>query len=87
MLSLIALDNKGRKFTNCTSVRPEYEIRGDTFINFGEGYDSMQTLNKYNLVKNYVQAATNEPLLTLRQKFDEEKGVTFSADLQSNKAP
>ena len=40
VLSLFALDSMGRKFTNCTAVRPNYELRGETFIKSSEGYDS-----------------------------------------------
>lgn len=40
VLSLFALDSKGRKFTNCTAVRPTYELRGETFIKSSEGYDN-----------------------------------------------
>ena len=32
LLSLVALDSKGRKFTNCTAVRPSYELRGETIV-------------------------------------------------------
>jgi len=29
MLSLIAVDDRGRKFTNCTSLEFSYEVKGD----------------------------------------------------------
>jgi len=40
VLSLFAMDSRGRKFTNCTAVRPSYEVKGDKIIAVTEGYDS-----------------------------------------------
>lgn len=54
VLSLIALDSKGRKFTNCTSVRPSYELKGETFVSLSEVYDQQQTSSKYSLIKSYL---------------------------------
>ena len=28
ILSLVALDDQGRKFTNCTAVNPDFSIKG-----------------------------------------------------------
>jgi len=28
-ISLVAFDNQGRKFTNCTAVNPEFSSKGD----------------------------------------------------------
>jgi len=71
VLSLYALDSKGRKFTNCTAVRPNYELRGETFAHVSEGYDNHGKDGKYNLIKNYVHDGKNEDLIKLRQRFDE----------------
>ena len=68
VLSLIALDSKGRKFTNCTSVRPNYELKGETFVGLSEVYDAE---NKYSLIKSYIGAQANEDLIKTRQRFDE----------------
>ena len=29
ILSLVAFDDQGRKFTNCTAVNPEFSIKGE----------------------------------------------------------
>lgn len=77
VLSLIALDSKGRKFTNCTSVRPTYEVRGETFVVVNGDYDSTAASNKFALLRDYVADAKNFELLKLRQRFDEQRDVVF----------
>jgi len=71
VLSLIAIDSKGRKFTNCTAVRPSYELKGETFVNLSENYDQQQTSSKYSLIKSYLGAKENEDFIKTRQRFDE----------------
>ena len=66
VLSLFALDSKGRKFTNCTAVRPNYELRGETFIKSSEGYDSQASDSKYRLIKSYVTDKKNKDLIEMR---------------------
>ena len=79
LLSLVALDNKARKFTNCTSVRPAFELRGDTFVSLAD--DSESAATRYGQIKHYVATATNYDLLTLRQRFDEQPEVIFRDQL------
>ena len=87
MLSLFALDSKGRKFTNCTAVRPAYELRGETFIRQSEGYDSQANSAKYSLIKSYVADRKNEDLLVMRQRFDEQLQVTYTDELSTQGTP
>ena len=72
VLSLYALDSKGRKFTNCTSVRPSYEVKGDNIIRVSESYDSNSKRDKYGLIRDYVLSSENKDLLELHQRFDEQ---------------
>lgn len=66
VLSLVALDSKGRKFTNCTAVRPDYELKGETFVRVSDNYDSQTRGTKYELVKKFVGATTSEELILTR---------------------
>lgn len=85
LLSLVALDNKARKFTNCTSVRPAFELRGDTFVSLAD--DSESAATRYGQIKHYVATATNYDLLTLRQRFDEQPEVIFRDQLVGDGSP
>ncbi len=87
MLSLFALDSKGRKFTNCTSVRPSYELKGETFVNLDSTYDSTQVKSKYHSIQSYVNSAEEWSLLTLQQRFAEQSEVNLSADLVLKNTP
>jgi len=62
---LIALDRAGRKFTNCTALDSGFEIKGEGNL--------IEANNKssYESIKNYVRSQEAAPLLTLKQKFDE----------------
>ena len=53
------MDSKGRKFTNCTSVRPSFELKGETFVKLDQTYDSSSAQGKYHMIKNYVKSAEN----------------------------
>ena len=81
MLSLIALDSKGRKFTNCTAVRPSYEVRGETIVTMAEDDSELKGSSKYQAVKEYVMSEENDTLLRLRQRFDEQGEIVFQDDL------
>lgn len=87
VLSLVALDSKGRKFTNCTSVRPDYELKGETFVRVSENYDSQSRSTKYDLLKHFVGAETNQELISTSQRFDEQPAVTYSKDLKTEGTP
>ena len=80
-MSLIALDSKGRKFTNCTAVRPSYEVRGETIVTVADDDSGLKGSNKYQTVKEYVMSEENDTLLRLRQRFDEQGEVVFQDDL------
>ena len=89
VLSLFAQDSKGRKFTNCTAVRPQYEMKGETFMTMNEQYDSSSYIarSKYELINSYVNEVTNRDLIDMRQRFDEQQLVTFKDDLNTDCTP
>lgn len=75
MISLIALDRAGRKFTNCTSLDTTFDIKGE-----GNLVD-LKTKSDYQQVHNYISNAETASLLILRQKFDENPTKLYSQDL------
>ncbi len=72
MISLIALDRSGRKFSNCTSLDTGFEIKGE-----GNLVD-MKTKTDYDSIQFFINSAETTPLLTLRQKFDENPSKVYA---------
>ena len=81
------MDSKGRKFANCTAVRPSYELKGEKIITLTKGFDNSPNLNKYQMIKDYIAEDGNEDLLIVRQRFDEQDEVTFSDELNILNTP
>jgi hypothetical protein len=75
MISLIALDRAGRKFTNCTSLETSYEIKGEGNL------IELKTKSDYKSVYDYISGSEIISLLTLRQKFDENPSKIYASDL------
>jgi len=65
MISLIALDRAGRKFTNCTSLDTSFDIKGE-----GNLVD-LKVKSDYQSIRSYISTTESASLLTLKQKFDE----------------
>ena len=87
VLSLFALDSKGRKFTNCTAVRPAYEVRGETHITVNKDFDSEGESSKYQMIKGYLTADANMGLIAVRQRFDEQESVIYTDQLNTVNTP
>jgi hypothetical protein len=68
---VIALDQQGRKFTNCTSVMAAFELKGEGIL---QGID---TDNSYESIRNYV--LSNKDLMFLKQSYDENPGAMTPA--------
>lgn len=62
-LNIIALDRQGRKFTNCTGVNAQFEIKGEGILT------AIPTYHSYDEIRSYV--LTNRDLMFLKQQFDE----------------
>ena len=62
ILSLVAFDQTGRKFTNCTAIRPEFTVKtdngyfthNDPEISRAQRYQGLPIVPKYNQIKEYV---------------------------------
>ena len=74
IISIIAFDRFGRKFTNCTSVNAQFELKGEGILEVIE-----YNLN-YQEIKNFVQG--NKDLMFLKQQFDENTDAVTIADLK-----
>ena len=68
-LNVIALDSEGRKFTNCTSIDVNFDLKGAGIIS------PLPTSRKYGDIT--VFAAKNRELLGLKQRFDENPQANF----------
>ena len=62
ILSLVAFDQTGRKFTNCTAIRPEFTVKTDNgyfthtdpeFLR-AQRYQGLPIVPKYNQIREYV---------------------------------
>lgn len=73
MLSIIALDQKGRKFTNCTAVATQFELKGEGILL------TLPTGNSYAEIRQSVLA--NKDLALIKQAFDDHPGVISKKDL------
>ena len=90
-LSLVARDQAGRKFTNCTAVRPGFEVKTDNgYFTHGDPeapgilratFDS-PAVPKHQQIKDYVLSNENFELLMLRQRFDEQRRALTEEDLR-----
>ena len=79
LLSLIALDVKGRKFTNCTILNMRYEITGD-------GVDIDEPLySDWTSLQEFVHSRLSFPLIKLRKRFENDPQTVFGDDLQPEK--
>lgn len=86
ILSLIALDDQGRKFTNCTAVNPDFSIKGEGQISLVKDYYKLKaryerSQSKYDHIKDFVKSGENKPLLILKQRFEEKPSIIKSSDL------
>ena len=88
-LSLVAYDQTGRKFTNCTAIRPEFTVKTDNGyfshtdpeILRAQRYQGHPIVTKYDQIRDYVTDEQNFELLMLRQRFDEQKRAQVLKDL------
>ena len=48
ILSLVALDDQGRKFTNCTAVNPDFSIKGEGQISLVKDFYKLKTRIKFS---------------------------------------
>ena len=89
-LSLVAFDQTGRKFTNCTAVRPSFEVKtdngyfmhGDPEVAASIRYPTLPPVPKYQQIREYVLNNENFDLLMLRARFDEQRAATLKEDLE-----
>ena len=89
VLSLVAFDQNGRKFTNCTAIRPDFEIKtdngyfthADPEIAKAQRHIGMAIEPKYDQIRAYVLDSSNFDLLMLRQRFDEQQRALVLKDL------
>ena len=80
VLNVIALDNQGRKFSNCTSLSFEYKTKADN-IKIEPGL----SLN-YADLSYYVENSAD--LISLKHQFDQNNSIIFADDLpKSAKMP
>ena len=77
LLSTIAVDYRGRKFTNCTSLEFSFEVKGDGVIKDEPVTGDWATLQAF------VRDEKALELIKLRQRFDKEPSAIFSSDLKA----
>ena len=76
----MARDSLGRKFTNCTAVRPTFDVKtGNGIFTHGDPEEAAwqrdlhsPMVPKYDQIRQYVLSNDNFDLLMLRQRFDEQ---------------
>ena len=73
-LSVIALDQQGRKFTNCTAVMTQFEVKGEGIL------QTIGTNNTYEAIRGYVMA--NKELMFLKQKFEDNPSALTLSQVQ-----
>mmetsp|Transcript_12490 Transcript_12490/g.12244 ORF Transcript_12490/g.12244 Transcript_12490/m.12244 type:complete len:132 (-) Transcript_12490:1395-1790(-) len=73
ILNVIALDKQGRKFTNCTGIPIQYDLKGESIIS------GMGSNHSYEVVKHYVK--TFKELLYLKQLFDDDPKAMLITEL------
>jgi hypothetical protein len=57
-LNIIALDRQRRKFTNCTNVYAQFEVKGEGIL------APVETTHNYEAIREYVQ--NNKALMFLK---------------------
>jgi hypothetical protein len=75
VISVIAVDRAGRKFTNCSSLDTVFEIKGEGNL------VQLHSKSSYESIKSYVRSAEIAPFLVLRQKFDENPSKVYASEL------
>lgn len=80
LLSVIALDSRGRKFTNCTALEMRFDIKGD-----GASLLDRQAASDWTALQSYVHSASTLPLIRLRSRFDQEISKVFESELKPDK--
>lgn len=75
MLSLIAHDNDGRKFTNCTAIDAAFDLKGAGILT------PLVTPKDYSDIKTYV--IRNRELMDLKQRFEMHPSATFLSELKN----
>jgi len=78
LLSAIALDHRGRKFTNCTSLEFKFQIKGDGVT---KGQD---LVGNWENLQSYVTNQDALNLIKLRNRFDQDPSVVFESDLKAD---
>lgn len=81
LLSVIALDSRGRKFTNCTALQMRFDIKGD-----GATLVDRKAASDWTSLQSYVHAPSTLPLLRLRSRFDLETSKVFESELKPARA-
>jgi hypothetical protein len=79
LLSSIALDARGRKFSNCSSLEFNYEVKGDGAVRGDAVTGDWETLQAY------VKSKEGLDLITMRRRFDLEPKAIYEEDLKQNK--
>ena len=79
LLSSIALDARGRKFSNCSSLELKYEVKGDGAVRGDAVTGDWETLQAY------VKSKEGLDLITMRRRFDLELKAIYEEDLKQNK--
>jgi len=75
VISLMATDKDGRKFTNCTSAMVDFEMKGDTSLQLDEAF-----VSSYKAIVDYVNSE-KEDLLHIRHLFDTQPKATIKSEL------
>ena len=76
LLNSIALDDQGRKFTNCSSLDMTFVLQGEGLIEEENGDSNWKT------IQTYVNKDKNLRVMSLRQQFDQQASVQFESDLK-----
>jgi len=79
LISLMATDKDGRKFTNCTSAMVDFETKGDTSL-----YLEASFVSEYSSVVDYV-VTEKEGLLHTRHLFDSQPKARVASELVDEK--
>jgi len=77
LLSSIAVDHRGRKFTNCTTLEFSYAIRGD-----GATHTDEPVRGDWDTLQGYVKSEAGRELIGLRHRFDQEAAVVWGSALK-----
>lgn len=75
ILSAIALDAKGRKFTNCTSIPLEWSIKDETILKMKEDYNNFP----YSSIQKYVNGDKKE-IIKLKHYYETVEDTSEKTD-------